>query len=61
MMMRAVDDAAIVLRNISPVLFLVFGVQAAAESINQNWRFRKLDLSVSSKTHPDQRDNAKKG
>jgi hypothetical protein len=51
---------AIVLGNIAPVLFL-FAVQAAVDSMNKNWRFRKLDLSVSSKNRLNQRGNGKKG
>jgi hypothetical protein len=51
---------AIGLRNIAPAHFL-FAVQAAAESMNKSSRFRKLDLSVSSKNHLNQRDNGKNG
>jgi hypothetical protein len=45
--------------SLAPVLFR-FAVQAAAESMNKNWQFRKRDLFVSSKNYMSKRDDAKK-
>jgi hypothetical protein len=44
---------------LAPVLFL-FAIQAAAESTNEKWRFRKPDLPVLSKSYMNTRDTAKK-
>jgi hypothetical protein len=44
--------------SLAPVLFR-FTIQAAAESMNKNWQFRKPDLFVSSKNYMSKRDDAK--